>query len=100
MRVLILAIVIVSIPVLAMSQHTEVERITALETDMRSVRESLNRIEKKIDQGLASEGGSSSFLSDRSLEGLLILLVVGDKALYWRKRRNGTWTKPGNGEKV
>ena len=99
MRVLMLAIAIVGIPVLAMSQHTDAERITALEADMRSVRASLVRIERKIDKGLA-EGKSERPMSDRTLEILLIAIVGGDKVLYWRKRKNGTWTKSHDNEKV
>ena len=90
MRILALTLILVSIPIVSMSQHTEVERITTLEADMRGVRESLIRIEKK----LAEATKETSILSDRLLEILLIVFIGADKAAYWRKRKNGTWTKP------
>jgi len=98
---ILLLLLSVGVPYTAMGQFTDRERITALESDMRSVRESLIRIEGKLDKRLALKSAEeSSVVPDRTLELLLILIVGGDKALYWRKRRNGTWTKRSNGEKV
>lgn len=101
MRIAILLLLLsVGVPYTAMGQFTDRERITALESDMRSVRESLRRIEGKLDGLALKSAEESSVVPDLTLELLLILIVGGDKALYWRKRRNGTWTKRSNGEKV
>lgn len=112
MRVAILSLLIAGVPCVALAQFTERERIAALESDMRNVRNALERIEDKLDDvddklddvgdapADAKEGSIlGSVLNDRLLEILLIVIVGGDKAAYWRKRRNGTWTK-GSGDKT
>ncbi len=108
MRIAILFVLIAGIPYVARAQFTERERIASLESDMRNVRDALERIEDKlqdVDDKLDDVGDApananakensilGSILDDRLLEILLIVIVGGDKAAYWRKRRNGTWTK-------
>ena len=85
------------------------ERIAVLEANVDGIKRTLVRIENKIDEvdgiketleGIEekieeghSEIEGALFSGDRLLEILIILIVGADKAAYWRKRRNGTWTK-------
>lgn len=92
-RIWFLAFVLLVAPAASAQQRTPGERIASLESDMRNVRETLHRIEDKIDDAAAASAKGGLLLGDRTLELLLILIVGGDKVLYWRKRRNGTWTK-------
>ena len=90
-------LLIVALPISASSHRSPEERIAALETEVGSVKASLSRIETKLDNldeelDEASKTNDSA-IPDRTLELLLLLVVGADKAAYWRKRRNGTWSK-------
>jgi len=90
-------------PCILSAQTFEAERIARNETEIAAIKSSILRVESKIDKlddhldGINEQSSSDNpFTSERMLY-LIALILGGDKAGYWLKRRNGTWAEGGNG---
>lgn len=85
------------------AQTHEAERIARNEAEIAAIKSSLVRVEGKIDKlddhfdDINVTAGTTLLSGDRLLELFIVLIIGGDKATYWFKRRNGTWESDQNG---